>query len=121
MGTIYLKMSSIRFCIRCDNKYYHQIQDNKLIYYCRVCGHQDLNIAGLCVLNTQYGHSTDSYEHVVNRFTKFDPTLPHIYLKCPNEKCTTKEITDAIYLRYEPNQMKHLYICTECDHKWTTT
>ena len=32
----------MNFCIKCDNMYYIRIADdnnNKLIYYCRNCGH----------------------------------------------------------------------------------
>ena len=118
---------TIRFCDLCDNKYYHQIQDDKLIYYCRVCGNKDLNITneGLCVLNTQYHENNQAFEFVVNRFTKYDPTLPHICLKCPNEKCESNEknevsVTDVVYLRYDKDAMKHIYICTTCNYTWKT-
>lgn len=116
---------TIRFCEKCDNKYYHEISEDKLIYFCRVCGHKDTNMTneGLCVLNTQYHDSNKSFEYVVNRYTKYDPSLPHIYLKCPNEKCKTNEeehVSDVVYLRYDKHAMKHIYICTECDYTWKT-
>lgn len=120
---------TIRFCEKCDNKYYHQIQDDQLIYFCRVCGHKDLSITseGLCVLNTQYHTSSNqAFEHVVNRYTKYDPTLPHITLKCPNEKCDLNQgeaasvAADVVYLRYDKHEMKHIYICTTCNYSWKT-
>lgn len=116
---------TIRFCTQCDNKYYHQISNDELIYYCRICGHKDLNMTkdGLCVLNTQYHGHNNAFEHVVNRFTKFDPTLPHIYLKCPNDKCETnkdKEVADVVYLRYDNHDMRYIYLCTTCNYTWKT-
>jgi DNA-directed RNA polymerase subunit M/transcription elongation factor TFIIS len=116
---------TIRFCEKCDNKYYHHILNDKLSYFCRVCGNLDVNITneGLCVLNTQYNGSNVSFEHIVNRFTKHDPTLPHIYLKCPNDKCESnkeKHVADVIYIRYDKHAMKHIYICTECNYTWKT-
>lgn len=116
---------TIRFCVKCDNKYYHKIEDDVLIYFCRVCGNKDTNITseGLCVLNTEYHKNSDAFEYVINRFTKYDPTLPHIYLKCPNEKCSTnedKQVTDVIYLRYDKDSMKHIYMCTTCNNSWKT-
>jgi len=119
--------SVIRFCSKCDNKYYHNIENNQLKYYCRVCANTETNVSkeALCVLDTQFQKETNNIEYLVNRYTKFDPTLPHIYLRCPNEACKTnhnntdeKNVTDAIYIRYDNKQMKYLYICTECDHKW---
>jgi len=64
----------------------------------------------------------------VNKYTKYDPTLPHINIKCPNDNCKTnttnnpENVTDAIYLRYDNTQLKFLYICTEpdCNYKWKT-
>ena len=115
--------SSIRFCGKCDNKYYHNIENNQLKYYCRVCGNVEINISkeALCVLDTSFHKENDNFDHLVNRFTKLDPTLPHINLQCPNDSCKTnidKKVTDAIYIRYDNKRLKFLYICTECDHKW---
>jgi hypothetical protein len=154
-----MSAQKIRFCPVCDNKYYHQLstitntakENNKdgmeaignknedgtidmdrLVYSCRVCGHEDENFIGACVLNIQYDNkSADStnYQNIVNRYTKFDPTLPHIEIPCPNEECKTNKnndptakaaYTDALYIRYDNIQMKHLYLCTTCDFIWKT-
>ena len=72
-------------------------------------------------IETQFKKESHNFDHLVNRYTKFDPTLPHIHLRCPNDSCNTnkeKNVTDAIYIRYDNTQLKYLYICTECDHKW---
>lgn len=138
----------IKFCPLCDNKYYHKLINNEsnlhdrkedtpletLVYYCRVCGHQDENITGACVLNIQYASSTGdgsnaNYEYVINRYTKYDPTLPHIQIPCPNEECKsnrrkdgaiTDNNTDAVYIRYDHVNMLHLYMCTDCEFVWKT-
>ena len=125
--------SNIKFCTKCDNKYYHRIEENQLRYYCRVCGNVESNATtnAMCVLDTQFQENTTNYDFIVNKFTKFDPTLPHIFVKCPNEQCKTnhsnsknnqdsENVTDAIYLRYDNHQLKYIYICTKCDHKWKT-
>ena len=126
-------VSTIRFCIKCDNKYYHMIQNNELIYYCRVCGNKEMNVnkEALCVLDTNVNQGTSNFDYIVNKYTKYDPTLPHIFVHCPNEKCKTNHqkkenhkeelgVTDAIYLRYDNVNLKFLYICTECEFKWKT-
>jgi hypothetical protein len=119
--------SNIRFCSKCDNKYYHDIKNNCLNYYCRVCGNTETNISkdALCVLDTQFQKEIFQFDNLVNRYTKLDPTLPHIDLQCPNDSCKTnqekidnKHVTDAIYIRYDNKRLKYLYICTVCDHKW---
>jgi DNA-directed RNA polymerase subunit M/transcription elongation factor TFIIS len=120
----------IRFCPLCDNKYYHHIEQEALIYYCRVCGNKDETISNerLCVLNIDYDNKeTKPIEYIINKYTKFDPTLPHIFVPCPNEQCKShkqdkegEKHTDAIFIRYDESNMKHLYICTLCDHIWKT-
>jgi DNA-directed RNA polymerase subunit M/transcription elongation factor TFIIS len=120
--------STIRFCSQCDNKYYHSIEENQLKYYCRVCGNTETNVSkeALCVLDTQFQKDALNFDHLVNRYTKFDPTLPHIFLRCPSDNCKTNigsdpsHVTDAIYIRYDNHNLKFLYICTECDFKWKT-
>jgi DNA-directed RNA polymerase subunit M/transcription elongation factor TFIIS len=59
---------------------------------------------------------------MVNKYTKYDPTLPRKNnMKCPNEHCTaTESKSDIIYLRYDDENMKYLYICADCDFSWKT-
>jgi aspartate carbamoyltransferase regulatory subunit len=55
-----------------------------------------------------------------------DPTLPRIYnIRCPNTACKTNEEgektpAEVIYMRYDDENMKYLYICTTCDTTWKT-
>ena len=77
--------------------YYLKIRDtetggNSLVYYCRNCGHEDttLTAESVCVSETQLRRSEQKYSHIVNEFTKFDPTLPRINtIKCPNQECSS--------------------------------
>ena len=64
-------------------------------------------------------HTTQKY--IMNEFTKLDPTVPRIKnLNCPNESCDD-EIKDKeiIYIRYDDENMRYVYICTACDNVWT--
>lgn len=132
------KFQSIRFCDKCDNKYYHQIfypetdgdtsVEPILQYYCRVCGYIDKELTqnSICVLDTQKYKNVDLFNHIYNQYTKYDPTLPHISITCPNQECITNTgtdgdgqgTTDAVYLRYNAEGMKFLYVCTHCEYKW---
>ena len=123
----------MKFCTKCDNMYYisiDMVDENKLAYYCRNCGHKDSNIGndGICVLNTQIKKGKQQFHHIINEYTKLDPTLPRIYnIPCSNPQCLTNDSDESkrspreiIYMRYDDNNMKYVYICTTCDAKWTT-
>ena len=121
----------MKFCVKCENMYYIGIDadnTNQLIHYCRHCGHKDESIddEGVCVLNTQLKKGAQKFTHIINEYTKLDPTLPRIYnMKCPNEECKTNQekyekLTEIIYMRYDDNNLKYLYICAECDTNWKT-
>lgn len=125
----------MKFCVQCDNMYYiglSETDDNKIIYYCRNCGFKDYETAqeGTTVLKTQFKRSGQTFNHIINEYTKLDPTLPRIYnMKCPNESCTTNHVKEGgekeknaeiIYIRYDDIQMKYLYICVDCNTNWKT-
>jgi hypothetical protein len=101
---------------------------NKLTYYCRNCRHVDETITeeGVCVLNTQLKKGEQKFNHIINKYTKMDPTLPRMYnVLCPNPECVTnttseKKPTEVIYVRYDDDNLKYLYICVECDTTWKT-
>ena len=88
----------MQFCSECHNMYYLKIKDeneevgNTLIYYCRNCGHEDVSLSttNICVSDMQIQSSEKQYSHIVNEYTKYDPTLPRINtIKCPNQDCSS--------------------------------
>jgi len=103
---------------------------NSLIYYCRNCGHVNdtLTAENVCVSDTQIKRSEDQYTHIVNEYTKFDPTLPRINtIDCPNSKCASNAGAEAeagkvereiIYIRYDDTNMKYMYVCAVCNTQW---
>lgn len=135
---------SIQFCDRCDNKLYHSISKpnddkhpdaGKLIMYCRVCGNIKTDVGdAVCILNTNILNKKVNLDNLVNKYTKEDPTLPHEFIKCPNDSCksnyinpatdnnnnanTDNRVADVAIIRNDSVNMKYLYICTECDHVW---
>lgn len=134
----------MKFCEKCDYMYYISISEadsNLLSYYCRNCGHKDECIAeeGACVLSTQLKTSQNKFNHIINGYTKLDPTLPRIYnIPCPNLACKShagpsplaesngseeadpKKKSEVIYMRYDDKNLKYLYICVSCDAVWKT-
>ena len=85
----------MHFCTECQNMYYVSVSadnSNKLNYYCRHCGHSDdtLNMDSVCVSKTQIKKSEQSFNYIINKYTKLDPTLPRINnILCPNPDCNT--------------------------------
>jgi DNA-directed RNA polymerase subunit M/transcription elongation factor TFIIS len=119
----------MHFCENCDNMYYLKIADdneNNLIYYCRNCGNEDTKLTSsiICVSKTQIKRSEQKYSHIINEYTKMDPTLPRINtIRCPNQTCQSNkdEIKrEVIYIRYDDINMKYIYLCAVCDTMWKT-
>jgi len=119
----------MHFCSECQNMYYIRIDSenvNKLIYYCRNCGNEDklLNVDNVCVSSTQIKKTEQSFDHIINKYTKLDPTLPRISkVLCPNAQCDTNTKhtkREIIYIRYDDINMKYIYMCSTCDTVWKT-
>ncbi len=117
----------MHFCNICSNMYYIRINadnPNKLVYYCRKCGNEDTTLASenVSVSKTQIKKSEQSFNHIINKYTKYDPTLPRINnIKCPNSECITnteKKEREIIYIRYDDVNMKYVYLCCDCDTLW---
>jgi len=126
----------MHFCQECDNMYYikiHGDDSNQLTYYCRNCGFEDNTITkdNICVSNTQLHRERQQFNHIINDYTKYDPTLPHISnIDCPNGDCICNKPTnddmeddavknDIIYIRYDDNNLNYIYVCTYCNTSWT--
>jgi DNA-directed RNA polymerase subunit M/transcription elongation factor TFIIS len=133
----------MHFCDKCDNMYYIRIsseEENLLVYYCRNCGHEDTNLTkeNICVSKTQLKRNEQKYNHIINEYTKLDPTLPRINtIKCPNSECSSnhnsvesrtesgnnnsnKSDREVIYIRYDDLNKLYIYLCAKCDTVWKT-
>lgn len=119
----------MHFCTNCSNMYYIRINSddpNKLVYYCRKCGNEDKLIAieNVCVSKTQIKKTEQTFSHIINKYTKFDPTLPRINtVLCPDANCPTNvdgKSREIIYIRYDDSNMKFVYLCSDCDTVWQT-
>ena len=119
----------MHFCSKCSNMLYISIDAkdaNKLIYYCRNCGNQvdTLSTDNVVISKIQLKKSEQEFGNVINKFTKFDPTLPRINtILCPNPSCKTNTDDaprEIIYIRYDDMNMKYVYLCSTCDFVWKT-
>ena len=117
----------MRFCSKCDNMYYIRIDadnSNKLVYYCRNCGNEDqtFHSDNVCISNTEIIKSEQGFSHIINKYTKLDPTLPRVNnVLCPNPDCETNTKNserEIIYIRYNDAEMKYVYLCSTCETVW---
>lgn len=118
----------MHFCVKCSNMYYHTVDvvnPNKLIYYCRNCGHKDENISlqDVVVSKIELKGGEQEFSHIINQYTKLDPTLPRVAdVLCPNAECLTNKESDMkpeiIYIRYDDINMKYVHLCCTCDTIW---
>ena len=121
----------MHFCSKCHNMYYIRLsseEDDQLIYYCRNCGNEDTNLTknNICVSKTQLIKSEQKYNHIINEYTKLDPTLPRINtIKCPNTECISNHPEnpadrEVIYIRFDDTNKLYIYLCGKCDIVWKT-
>ena len=122
----------MNFCSKCDNLYYIKLEDencNNISYYCRNCGNSENNLIdlGKCVLKENISKNESNFSININKYTKLDVTLPRInYIKCPNESCESNNQDfdinnrEILYIRYDHNNMKYIYLCSHCDYTWKT-
>ena len=117
----------MHFCSVCQNMYYISINPNnvnKLFYYCRNCGNIDetISIKDITVSKIQLKKSSQEFSHIINKYTKLDPTLPRVSnILCPNSDCLTNKEDierEIIYIRYDDINMKYVYLCSDCDTLW---
>jgi len=117
----------MHFCSNCKNMYYIKIDEdnpNSLLYYCRNCGNEDNLITedNICVSKTQIKKGEKSFSHIINKYTKLDPTLPRINnILCPNKDCATNtknEPREIIYIRYDDVNINYVYLCSTCNTTW---
>ena len=68
------------------------------------------------------GSVAEGYKILLNEFTHLDPTLPHVKnIKCPKQDCPSNiegKERDVIYLKYDKENLKFLYICNVCHINW---
>ena len=112
-------------CDTCNNMLNLTIDkdDNSLKYMCKACNTttdvgKDFNP---CVHKSNYGGNEKVfYEMFINEYSFEDPTLPRSKnIPCPNcSKDKTKNEEDVVYVRYNDDDMKYIYLCCGCKKAW---
>jgi len=101
------------------------VEENEAIRLCRNCGNTEKEEKGTLVSETLVKERTsEGYKILLNEFTRQDPTLPHLHtMKCPRGECKSNVGSvpkDVIYIKYDPANLKYLYICNVCGEHWSS-
>ena len=120
-------MTEIEFCNKCDNLLYlYSNQDNDKLYLgCKFCGEIKDYDSKQCIYNNEFNiNLAEIFNH--NQYITNDITLPSIEnnpnIKCLNPECTSikhNKPSNVIYIKYDYDNIKYLYICKYCNQKWT--
>ena len=114
----------INFCNNCNNLLYLYKNDkNELVYCCKSCG----NIQEYTRKTNIYKQSDINKSEIINTNKNLvnDITLPRLSnknIKCINSECksiTQNKKSSIIYIKYNPDELKYIYICENCGKKWT--
>ena len=121
----------MKFCELCDNLLTLRMskESGSLYYHCRSCRKDEEcpHDFDPCVYKKDYGGNEKVfYEMFINKYTKYDPTLPHVHtMPCQNAECAKRtkekgEESDIIYMRYNEDKMKYIYLCCKegCNRAW---
>ena len=116
----------MEFCEICHNMYYMKLEEEtkRLVYVCKHCNHvdkQSIETSNLKVY--KYSKQTKTQDIHINEYTKYDPSLPHVYhIRCPNSDCICNKNSDiqqdVVYVRSDAIEMKYAYLCFHCDYQW---
>ena len=119
----------MHFCSKCGNMYYIKLDNNEndIIYYCRKCGNEDMDIGRttIVVSKTILNDSKKNKHNIINEYTDKDPRIPHLYnIACVNDDCESNQensgvSSDVLYIRYNTEDMKYLYLCSYCKTVWS--
>lgn len=114
----------MEFCSICNNMLYIKSNENKLIKYCKHCSFEkeEDNSKAIKISETIYTEDDLLFNQNINKYLRFDPTLPRIFdekNKCTNINCdATSEQKQIIYKKYDHINMSYFYICDHCGFIW---
>ena len=116
----------INFCSGCENiLYIYSDEENQLYLGCKVCGwkkdYKETKYIYSNAFNIDLSETINQNKNLIN-----DITLPSIKnnlnMKCPNSECESiveEKPSDIVYLKYDNDNLKYMYVCKYCNQKWT--
>lgn len=116
---------NFKFCENCSNLMDFCLQeDGSPIHICSRCSHiEEIKDKQSISININKELKLEEILNT-NKYLSLDPTIPTIKnknIKCINKECeTNKTMNSSInYIKYDEEELKFLYVCNICGHKWT--
>jgi hypothetical protein len=99
-------------------------EEKELLEYCKNCNFEkkDENNKSRIIIESSYNKQDINYGMHLNKFTKFDPTIPRVNnINCKNKECTKKDDEDntIMIIKYDNINLKYIYYCVYCSYFWT--
>jgi len=115
----------MEFCDNCNNMLYiKNDEENNLIKYCKHCNFfkKELEVKCIKISETMYSKDDLLYNQNINKYLRYDNTLRRIKdpnISCTNNECLVgKDKQQIIYIKYDSENMKYLYVCDHCGYIW---
>lgn len=104
----------MEFCNNCQNMLYISCGIENLIKECKHCSFKEdiISTQPFKISETRYTNDDLLYELHKSKYIREDPTLQRIKDKDINNGKST------IYIKYNPTEMKYMYICEETGKIW---
>jgi DNA-directed RNA polymerase subunit M/transcription elongation factor TFIIS len=113
-----------KLCDNCNNMMNIKIKDtDTLVLDCPSCNHVKPWMGSSCIYETNY---TVDLSKIINSNVNIsqDNTLPSIKdnpnIKCINKNCESSK-SNILFIKYDQDNMKFMYICKSCGVSWTNT
>jgi hypothetical protein len=124
--------NEVYFCSKCDNlssiHLYRESEESEpeLVYYCKACTNREAVPKDSRFVYTINFDGYDKSELLnSNKYISHDLTLPTIdgnpNIRCTNTECVSikeSKPSSVKYVKYDPENMRYMYICNYCGQKW---
>lgn len=111
----------MKFCDKCHNMLYSiEERDSKAYRKCRSCPYEEEVTKENPVVYEHNLQQDTSVQYSINKFIKYDPTLPRFAnMVCKNETCTTRGgPSNIVGIKLDPVNVIWFYQCAVCDATW---
>ena len=96
-----------------------------LMLVCKRCSYRE-PVRGATVVLDMRKPGSDAYNvNLINKYTKFDPTLPVERMYCPNPRCPSAAaadgsatLVDVCVIRTNYERLEYKFLCPQCDFVW---
>ena len=108
----------MKFCNKCNNKFYPIENSQKLYYKCNDCGEQQ-EYDEFIISETKYSsYNNIKYSYSTKSNLRYDSGLKRTKkYKCPNKDCDNSSNKECI-VYCDKNTLENIFMCCSCLSEW---